>query len=272
MLATLKNLWQYRELLTVLAWKSISLRYKQSYLGLIWVILKPLVLVLIFMLVRSIVGIDSGEIPYPLLVYCALIPWTFFQESVGDGVVSVVNNSNLVKKIYFPREIFPLTAVLTKLVELAIGLVILALLMAWYGFGLRASMLWLPFLLVICVLASLTLSLVGSAINVYVRDVGQMIPLLLSLVMYASPIIYPLALVQKKLLTEQSAGEWSNALYNLYALNPMVGVIDGFQTILLRGLAPDWPTLIPGLLFIAIGLPISYVLFKQAEDYFADVV
>ncbi len=272
MVDTIKNLWQYRELLAVLAWKTISLRYKQSYLGMIWVLLKPVVLVLIFMLIRSFVGIDSGDIPYPLMVYSALIPWVFFQESVSDGVVSVVNNANLVRKIYFPREVFPLTAVLTKLVEMAIGLLILALLMVWYGYGVTANVFWLPLLVLICILASLTLSLVGSAVNVYVRDIGQMIPLALSLVMYASPIIYPLSLVQKKLLTEQGAGEWSNVLYNLYAFNPMVGVIDGFHSVLLRGIPPNWQALVPGLLFILVGLPISYYLFKRAEAFFADVV
>ncbi len=266
------NLWKYRELLAVLTWKTIALRYKQSYLGVVWAILKPIVLVLVFMLVRSFVGIDSGGVPYPLLVYCALIPWNFFQESVADGVVSVVNNANLVRKIYFPREIFPLVAVVTKLVEMCIGFLILAALMAWYGYGLQATLAWVPLLVLVCILSSLTISLVGAAINVYVRDIGQVVPLALSVVMYASPVIYPLALVQKKLLEDQAAGAWSDALYTLYTLNPMVGVIDGFQRTILTGTAPGWSAMAPGLAFVAIGLPISYTLFKQAEAYFADVV
>src|SRR5687767_9611108 len=130
---TVKDLIAYRALIGMLAWKTIVLRYKQAYFGVVWSVLKPVTLVLIFMLVRSFIGIDSGDIPYPLLTYCALLPWIFFQESASDGVNSVVGNANLIRKIYFPREIFPLTAVLTKMVELAISLVILAALMAWYG-------------------------------------------------------------------------------------------------------------------------------------------
>ncbi len=272
MIASLKAIYEYRELLAVLTWKSIVLRYKQSHLGLLWVIFKPLVLVVIFMLVRSFVGIDSGAIPYPLLTFCALIPWVFFQESAADGVGSVVNNANLIRKIYFPREIFPLAAIATKLVDLAIGLVILACMMWWYGVAPSLSMLWAPVILLLIVLTALTLSLVGAALNVYSRDVAQFMPLALSLLMYASPIIYPLALVKKKLLIEQAAGDWSNILYTLYSLNPIAGIVESFQRVMLEGLAPDWPTLLPGLGVVAVFLPLSYLFFKQAEAYFADVI
>ena len=272
MLAALKSIYDYRELLGVLTWKNVTLRYKQSHLGLAWVIFKPLVLVVIFMLVRSFVGIDSGDIPYPLLTYCALIPWVFFQESASDGVGSVVGNANLIKKIYFPREIFPLAAIATKLVELGVGLVILAIMMAWYGVGPRLTMLWAPLILLLTVLTVLTVSLVGAALNVYSRDVAQFVPLALSLLMYASPIMYPLALVKKKLIEEQAAGEWSDVLYTLYSLNPMAGIVESFQRVMLQGLAPDWATLLPGMALVLVCLPLSYVFFKQAEAYFADVI
>ena len=272
MFANFKAIYQYRGLLAVLTWKNVTLRYKQSHFGLLWVVVKPLVLVAIFMLVRSFVGIDSGDIPYPLLTFCALIPWVFFQESASEGVGSVVNNANLIRKIYFPREIFPLAAIATKLVELAIGLVILGLMMAWYGVSPGLTMLWAPLLLLLTVLTALTLCLVGAALNVYSRDISQMVPLALSLLMYASPIMYPLALVKKKLLVEQGAGEWSNALYNLYVLNPMAGVVESFQRVMLLGLPPDWSTLLPGVGLVAVCLPLSYLFFKQAEDYFADVI
>ena len=131
MLAIVKNLYDYRELMTTLAWKNIALRYKQAYLGIAWAVLKPVTLMLIFTLVRSFVGIDSGSTPYPILVFAALIPWTFFQESASEGVNSVVGNTVLIRKIYFPREVFPIIAVLTKLVELGINLCILAGLMLW---------------------------------------------------------------------------------------------------------------------------------------------
>ena len=129
MLTIAKNLYDYRELMATLAWKNIALRYKQAYLGIVWAILKPIMLMVIFTLVKSFVGIESGDIPYPILVFAALIPWTFFQESTSEGVTSVVGNTALIRKIYFPREIFPITAVLTKLVELCINFIILAALM-----------------------------------------------------------------------------------------------------------------------------------------------
>ena len=272
MLQIARNLLDYHELMAVLAWKTIVLRYRQAYLGLMWSLLKPVALVLIFMLVRSFVGIDSGEIPYPLLTYCAMVLWMFFQESASDGVASVVGNADLIRKIYFPREILPLAAVLTKTVELGINFVILAGLMAWYGFGAQASIVWVPLLLVLTALASLTVCFAGAAMNVYLRDVSQLLPVLLSMLMFATPVIYPLALVQKKLLVDQAAGEWSAVLYAIYSFNPLSGIIDAFQRSMLIGAAPDWVTLGPGIAVIVVGLPLSYAIFKLAEAWFADVI
>jgi len=267
-----RGLFAYRELMLTLAWKNIALRYKQAYLGIAWAILKPITLMLIFTLVKSFVGIESGSIPYPILVFAALMPWTFFQESASEGVTSVTSNTALVKKIYFPREIFPITSVLTKLVELGINFVILAGLMVWYGMVPSAYMLWVPLIIAYTVLVSLTIAFVGAAVNVYYRDVGQALPVLLSLMMYASPVIYPLQLVKDKLLVEQAAGEWSNALFTLYTLNPLAGIIDAFQSVVLRAQPPDLAAMIPGAILIAVLLPLSYLYFKRAESYFADVI
>jgi lipopolysaccharide transport system permease protein len=272
MLTIAKNLYDYRELMTTLAWKSVTLRYKQAYLGIAWAILKPVTLMLIFTLVKSFVGIESGDIPYPILVFAALMPWTFFQESASEGVTSVVSNTALIKKIYFPREIFPITSVLTKLVELGINFVILAGLMAWYGMMPSIHILWVPLIIFYTVLAALTIAFVGAAINVYYRDMGTALPVLLSLLMYASPVIYPLQLVKDKLLTQQAAGEWSDTLYILYTLNPLAGIIDAFQSVVLRSTSPDLTAMIPGAIMIAILLPLSYLYFKRAESYFADVI
>jgi lipopolysaccharide transport system permease protein len=272
MIQVAKNIYEYRELMSTLAWKNIALRYKQAYLGIAWAIVKPVTLMLIFTLVKTFVGIESGDIPYPILVFAALMPWTFFQESTSDGVTSVVGNTALIKKIYFPREIFPLTAVLTKLVELGINFVILAGLMIWYGMMPSVYILWVPLIITYTILAALTIAFVGAAINVYYRDVGTALPVLLSLMMYASPVIYPLQLVKDKLLTEQVAGEWSNTLYTLYTLNPLAGIIDAFQSVVLRSEAPDLNAMIPGAILIAILLPLSYLYFKRAESYFADVI
>lgn len=272
MIRVVKNLIEYRELIAVLAWKNVTLRYKQSYMGILWAVLKPIVLVLIFMVLRSFVGINSGDIPYPVLTYAALTLWIFFQESAAEGVTSVVNNANLIRKIYFPREIFPLTSVITKLFELGISLVILAGLMAWYGITPTWYLLWLPLLVFAALLASLSVAFIGSALNVYYRDVAAVLPVLLSLVMYMSPVIYPLSLVKEKLLVHQAAGEWSNALYILFTLNPLAGLIESFQNITLRGMPPNLDAMLPGMALTLLILPVSYLYFKRAESYFADII
>ncbi len=213
-----EDLYSKRELIAALAWKNIVVRYKQSYLGLFWAVLKPVMLMLIFTLVKSFVGIETGDIPYPILTFAALMPWIFFQESASEGVNSITANTALIKKIYFPREVFPLTAMVTKLVELAIGFLILAALMVYYQMLPTLQVLWVPLIIFYTMLVALTISLFGSALNVYYRDVAQALPVLLSLAMYASPVIYPLSLVKTKLLDEQAAGEWSNAYCKAYHL------------------------------------------------------
>lgn len=267
-----KDAVRHHELVLALAWKNIAVRYKQSYMGLLWAVLKPTALVIIFVVLRSIVGIDSGDIPYPALTYAALTIWIFFQESASEGVNSVVGNANLIRKIYFPREVFPLTSVITKLVELLISLVILGCLMAWYGIAPSWQLLWVPLIVLYTILASQTIAFVGAALNVYYRDVSTGLPVLLSIMMYVSPVIYPLHLVKDKLLVEHAAGEWSSLVYLLYTLNPLAGLIDSFQRATLRGLPPDFDAIWPGFILTMLLLPLSYMYFKRAEAYFADVV
>ena len=272
MITAIKNLIDHRELIAVLAWKNMTVRYKQAYLGIGWAVIKPLTLMLVFTLVRSFVGIPSGNVPYPILAFAALMPWIFFQESASEGVVSVVGNAALIRKIYFPREVFPLTSMVTKLVELAINAFILAGLMLWFGMRPSVYVFWAPLIIVYTMLVSLSIAFAGAAINVYYRDVGAALPTLLSLLMYASPVIYPLDLVKNKLLVQRAAGEWSDVLYTLYTLNPLAGIIDSFQNVVLRGLPPNFAAMIPGAILVAIALPISYMFFKRAEAYFADVI
>ena len=272
MINVVRNIVQHRELIAVLAWKNVTVRYKQAYLGIGWAILKPLTLMLVFTLVRSFVGIPSGNVPYPVLAFAALMPWIFFQESASEGVLSVVGNTALIRKIYFPREVFPITSIMTKLVELAINAVILAGLMAWYGMTPTVHIIWVPLLILYTILASLAIAFAGAAINVYYRDVGAALPVLLSLLMYASPVIYPLELVKDKLLVHHAAGNWSEVLYTLYTVNPLAGIIDSFQNVVLRGAPPDVSALVPGAILVAVALPMSYMVFKRAEAYFADVI
>lgn len=272
MLQIAKNLYDYRELIAALAWKNIIVRYKQAYLGILWSILKPVMLMLIFTLVRSFVGIDTGGVPYPILTFAALMPWIFFQESASEGVSSVTGNAALIRKIYFPREVFPLTSMVTKTVELGINFLILTGLMAYYHLLPTLYALWVPAIIGYTMVVALSVSFFGAALNVYYRDVAAALPVALSLMMYASPIIYPLDLVKQKLLMEQAAGAWSEKLYTLYLCNPLAGIIDAFQRVLLKGLPPDWNTLIPGAIVTAIVLPLSYCYFKRAESWFADVI
>jgi lipopolysaccharide transport system permease protein len=271
-ITAIRNIINYRELIAVLAWKNITVRYKQAYLGIGWAILKPLSLMLVFTLFRSFVGIPSGNVPYPILAFAALMPWIFFQESASEGVLSVVGNAGLIRKIYFPREVFPIISMMTKVVELGINLLILAALMVWFGMVPSVHIVWAPLIFLYTMLVSLSIAFAGAAINVYYRDVGTALPMLLSLLMYASPVIYPLELVKNKLLVQRMAGEWSDVLYMLYTLNPLAGIINSFQNVVLRGLPPDFTALMPGAILVAVALPISYLFFKRAESYFADVI
>jgi len=272
MIKIINNLYQYRELIAALAWKNVVIRYKQAYLGIFWAVLKPLMLMLIFTLVRSFVGIETGDIPYPILTFAALLPWVFFQESASEGVSSITSNAPLIKKIYFPREVFPLTAMVTKLVELSISFLILAGLMIYYKMIPTIYALWAPVIILYTMLVALTISFFGAALNVYYRDVAQALPVALSLMMYGSPVIYPLSLVHKKLIVEQAAGIWSNDLYTLYTLNPLAGIIDSFQRVMLKGIPPDFDAIYPGLALTLVILPFSYLFFKRAENWFADVI
>jgi lipopolysaccharide transport system permease protein len=272
MIAVIKNIYDYRELMGVLAWKGITVRYKQAYMGIVWAVLKPVTMMLIFTILRSFIGIKSGNIPYPILTFAALMPWILFQESASAGVSSVVGNAGLIRKIYFPREIFPLTAVVTKLVEFGINVLILIALMLWYEMAPNVQVLWAPLIILYTLLVSLTIAFAGAAINVYYRDMGQILPMLLSLLMYLSPVIYPLSLVKEKLLVNQAAGDWSNLIYMVYTLNPLAGIIDAFQNVVLRGLPPDFSAMVPGAIATAILLPLSYRFFKRAESHFADVI
>ena len=246
---TASNLFAYRELIMALV-----------------------MLMAIFTLVRSFIGIETDGTPYPVLTFAALLPWIFFQESASEGVSSVTSNAALIKKIYFPREVFPLTAMVTKLVELCISFFILAGLMAYYQILPTLYALWVPLIILYTMVIALTISFFGAAINVYYRDMSQLLPIALSLLMYGSPVIYPLSLVRKKLLDEQIAGAWSEQLYTLYTLNPLAGIIDSFQRVLIKGMAPDFNALLPGFILVSILLPIGYLFFKRAENWFADII
>lgn len=270
--SSILTLWNYRELFFTLVWKEIVVRYKQAYFGMALSVLKPVLLTAVFTLLRSLINFNTGPIPYPLLTFSAMLPWVFFQEGVSQGVNSVVNNAVLIKKIYFPRELFPLVAVGTKCLEFCIDLVILLILMVCYGYYPGMAILWLGPLLIYLILTTLAIGLAGAALNVFYRDISQLLPVGISLLMYASPILYPISLVKQTLLINHASSNWSYILYNIYTANPIVGIIDGFQKAVLERTNPDLQLMWRGMLVVAILFPVSLAIFKKAEAHFSDVI
>jgi len=256
----LRELYDYRELLWVWTLRGIKVRYKQSFFGFAWAIFQPLALTTIFVLVFSyFVRLPSDGIPYPIFVYSAMLPWSFFSRSVVGGIHSLVGNMNLVKKIYFPRAIFPTAAVAVHFVDFVCGLVVFLALMVYYRVPLNPAMGMLPVLFLIQLLLTTGVSLGASAINVFYRDVNQMAPLLLQIWMYACPIIYPVSLIP----------DW---LRPWYMLNPMAVIIDAYRSIILKGQLPDMP-MVGMAAALSLGIfALGYLVFKHLEDQFADVI
>ena len=254
------KLYQYRDLLWLWILREIQVRYKQSLLGIAWAVLQPLALTVVFTIVFSrLVQIDTDGIPYPVFAYVALVPWTFFSTSLNFGTASLVNNMNLVTKIYFPREILPLASVGAAFADFLISAVILAGMMLLYGIELRWTGLWIAPLLMLQIALTIAVVLLGSAFLVFFRDVRFVMPLLTQVWMYATPIIYPAARVPAQFRA-------------LYFLNPMAGVIDGYRRVLLLGESPLSDALLPGSIVTLTLLIFGYVAFKRSEPIFADLI
>jgi lipopolysaccharide transport system permease protein len=260
LLSGLSTLGEYSELLYTLSMHRIKVRYKQSVLGLAWAILQPLSLMLIYTLVFSvIVKMPSSGAPYAVFAYTALLPWTFFSTALTNATNGLVSHSQLVTKVYFPREIIPLSYVIAALFDLLIASTIMVALMIYY----RVSLSWQA-LYVIPIIAVLTIFLTGmsllfSATQVRFRDIGMAMPLLLQLWMFATPVVYPLEQVP-------------HGIINLYRLNPMVGVVESFRRVVLLSLPPDFSLLGISALVSLILLPVAYVYFKRVEATVADVI
>jgi lipopolysaccharide transport system permease protein len=247
------------ELLYVLTRHRVRVRYKQSSLGVAWAILQPLLLMLIFTMLYALVAsrMSSGGLPYPVFVYAGVLPWTFFSTSVGNATTSLVGHANLVTKVWFPRELLPLSYVTAALFDLAIASLLLFALMAWNGVTPGAeAWLALPIVVLIALLA-LAAGLFTAAVNVRVRDVGLAIPLLLQVWMFLSPIIYPFERVPER-------------FRGLYAMNPMTGLIDSFRKVTVQNQAPDWGLLGIAAAVTALLLPAGYLYFKSVDATLAD--
>jgi lipopolysaccharide transport system permease protein len=253
------ELWEYRELLYSFVGRDLKVRYKQTALGFLWAIIQPLFLMVVFSLFFGrLAKIPSEGIPYPLFSFAALIPWTLFAEGLTRSTTSVLHNAGIMTKVYFPRLIMPISGILSPLVDFAIAFVILLLMMVYYGYVPTIAIVLLPLFILLAIMTSLAVGLWFSALNVKYRDFQYTIPFIIQIWLFVSPVVYPASMVPQQ-------------LQFLYALNPMVGVIEGFRWALL-GTNP--PT---AMILISVGVVVLLLIgglfyFKRMEQYFADVV
>lgn len=254
------GLWEYRELLYILAWRDIKVRYKQTAIGVTWVVLQPLITMLLFTAIFGYMAkLPSDGVWYPVFVLSALLPWIYFSQAITRSGESVVVNGRLVGKIYFPRLLLPLAMIMTPLVDFVLSMVLLFGLLTYAGIPLTWKLATLPAFILITMLTALALSLFTSAMNVKFRDVGHAIPFLMQIWMFASPIVYPVSLVPEQ-------WRW------LYGLNPMAGVIEGFRWALLGRAAPDLVVMAESVVVLFVVLIAGLVYFRQMERQFADVL
>jgi len=257
----LRELWEYRELLYFLTWRDIKVRYKQTVLGAAWAIIQPVFTMLVFSLFFGrLAKVPSDGIPYPIFSYAALVPWTFFANGLSHSSDSLVSSSNLIKKVYFPRLVVPISSVVSGIVDFLLAFAVLLVLMTGYHIFPTSNILWLPLLLLLGFITALGVGLWLSAMNVQFRDVRYVVPFLIQFWLFATPIAYPSSLLSEPWRT-------------LYGLNPMVGVVEGFRWALLgTATATSWPLLGVSAL-MALGLLISGAFyFRRMEKSFADVV
>jgi lipopolysaccharide transport system permease protein len=258
------ELWRYRDLFLVLAWRDISVRYKQTVLGVLWAVLQPVTTMVIFTFIfNRMAGIQSGDgTPYPIFLYTGLLFWTYFSSTLTNASQSMTANASLVQKVYFPRLILPATAATTGLVDFAIALVILAGMMVWYGFMPGwIGLLTFPILVLTSVMCAMGLGLFLAAINVKYRDVRYALPFFINIMMYVTPVIYPVSMLDKH--------PWAKTLMTW--LNPMSGVISNVRAGILGNSPFDWAVLGISFLVSIVYLIIGLHTFRSTERYFADI-
>jgi len=255
----LNELWNYRELLYFLTWRDIKLRYKQTALGAAWVIIQPLFAMLLFTLFfGKLARMPSDGVPYPLFAYAGLVPWTFFSNAITNSGHSLVGNSTLISKVYFPRIYIPAGAVAAGLLDFAIASVLLIPMLIYYHVAVTWQFLLLPLFALLGTIQALGVGMWLAALNVKYRDIRYAIPFLVQLWLFASPVIYPASLVPPK---------WKWVL----AINPMTGVIEGFRSSIM-GTPFDKSTIILSVVVTLLILLFSFFAFRRVEDSFADVV
>jgi lipopolysaccharide transport system permease protein len=255
------DLWRYRELLFFLAWRDILVRYKQTTFGLIWALGRPLITMLVFTLVFSkLANLPSDGAPYPLLIFAALLPWQFFASSFSGAGDSLINNAGMISKVYFPRLVIPASAVIVNFVDLFFSMIVLTGLMVWYEFTPSLRMLTLPLFVFLAFATAMGAGLWIAALNVKYRDFRIVVPFVVQVGLYISPVGFSSAIVPE---------QWRL----LYSLNPMVGVIDGFRwAILGSDTQLYWPGFLLSLSLVTLILVTGIVYFRKTERTFADVI
>jgi len=256
------DLWRYRELFRVLAWRDLAVRYKQTVIGVAWALIRPFLMMLTFTVVFGRIARlpSDGTAPYALMVFAGMLPWTFFSTGLSEASNSLVNNANLISKVYFPRLIVPTATVVVAFVDFLISFLILILLMAWYRFLPGWQLLVLPVFVLWAFLASIGPALWITALNVKYRDFRYVIPFIVQFGLYVSPVGFSSSVVTEK---------WRL----LYSLNPIVGVIDGFRWCILSGQSPLY---LPGLIS-SFGVTVFFLWFgvhrfRRTEKTFADLI
>jgi lipopolysaccharide transport system permease protein len=256
----LRAIWEYRELVYFMVWRDVKSRYKQTVLGVSWAVLQPALTMVVFWVIFSLFArVPSDNVPYPLFAFIGLVPWTYFSQAVARGANGLIGNSHLIGKVYFPRLIILLAAVFTPAIDFVLSLGLLAVLMVWYGVVPTFAALAIVPLFLLALAAALAAGTWLSALNAKYRDIGQLIPFLVQIWMYASPVIYPLSLVPER---------WQR----VYSWNPMVGVITGFRWALVGGQPPDWVMLFVSCIGVALLLVSGLMYFRRTERELADVI
>ena len=255
-----RDLWRYRELMAFLSWRDIAVRYKQTVIGVAWALIRPAITMVVFVLFRRLAGIEHAPVPDVLLVLSAVVPWQFFANAVTESSSSLINNTNLISKVYFPRLIIPISTVVTALVDFLITLAMLAIVMLWLQFAPGPTLLLLPLFALLAFALATGLGLFLAALNVEYRDFRYVVPFMIQVGLFVSPIAFTSANIPER---------WRA----LYALNPLVGVIDGFRWSILGGKVP----LDPYALTMSIGMTIGFLVFgiwyfRRMERSFADVI
>jgi len=254
------DLWRYRELLYIFAWRDISVRYKQTALGVAWALVRPLLTMAAFVFFRRMAGLHPGAIPDPILVYAGVLPWQFFSTALAESSSSVIGNANLISKVYFPRLLVPCASVATSFADFLVSLALLFVMMAWYGFAPGWPLVFLPLFVLLILALSLGLGLLLAALNVEYRDIRYIVPFFLQFGVFISPVAFS---------THDVPAEWRL----VYGLNPMVGAIDGFRWSLLGdAFTPDWSLLFFSGAFTSAAVWAGVVYFRRMENKFADVI